>query len=307
MLIGFLAALLLALGFLVFQWLRGGAQRAAARAQLLADVMTATQKRPVDTGELSHLVANLQKLPDHEGDRELTAALARIELARGRPERAQAMFLPIASQPGAAPAEQRLGAQILLRCHESGTADRATATAMLQQTMAFAAAAYADGHDADDLLIGWLAANRLPDAEREQRFAEQLRTDHADSPGAKLVQCKQSFRLEMPLAEITNLRAEFAQPPAELDAMHVAVVLQQGDLRGAVATAEPALQRTPGVDSVRHITAIVFHACAKGHPDSPEERAAWVARRDAQLDWLDAHAEPDDGRRAVWAAMRADR
>jgi hypothetical protein len=177
---------------------------------------------------------------------------------------------------------------------------------MLQQTMAFAAAAYADGHDADDLLIGWLAANRLPDAEREKNFAEQLRADHAASPGARLAQCKQSFRLDMPLAEITSLRAEFAQPPAELDAMQTALVLQQGDLRGAVAIAEPALQRAPGVDSVRHITAIVFHACVKGHPESPEERAAWAARRDAQLDWLDAHALPDDERRAVWAAMRAD-
>lgn len=305
--LGLGALLLVTLGYLVFQWLQAGQQLAAARGQLLADVLRATQARPIDSGELSRLVAQLQKLPDHESDHELTAALACIELARGRPERAQALFLAVASQPGASPAEQRLAAQILLRCHESGTADRAAATGMLQQVMAFAEAGYADGHDAPDLLTAWLASNRLPDAEREKRFGEQLRTDHTASLGARLVQCKQAFRLDMPRAELDSLRAEFDRPPAEIDAMLAALVLQQGDLPGALAIAEPALLQTPGVDSVRFAAALVFHACVSGHQDAPDERAHWVARRDAQLDWLDAHAPVDDQRRQAWATMRAVR
>lgn len=294
-----------AAGYFVFQWLQGRSERAELRAQLLQDVQTAASKRPVETDELSRLMAKLTKFDDFETDRDLLAAQARIELARGRVDRAFEMFAPIASQPGATPAEQRLAASLGLRRHQQGLPDRATAAGALAQVLQFADTAYRDGQDPADLTVAWLAAMRLADTARADALAGQLLANHAASPGAKLVQMLREFREDRPRRELDELRAEFDDAPGEIDAMTSLVVLQSGDLTGALSVAEGALLRASGLLAVRWAAALVFHARALG--ESEPARAQWLARRDAQLDWLAERAPEDDDRRPRWASMRAVR
>lgn len=293
-----------AAAFFVFRAYQTGAEAAAARQLLLEDVERATRARPLDSDELSRLVARMQKFDDFATARDLVAATVRVELARGRVDRAAELFAPIANQPGASPAEQRLAAVVWLRRHEAGLPDRAAAVAVLQQTIDFAEAAYADGQDAGDLTIAWLAASRLPDAARAERFAEQLRTGHASSPGCKLANAVRDFRLDTPRGDLEVLRREFESPPPEIDAMLALVTLQGGDLAGAVAVVDPCLVRGAGVLAVRWAAALVFHTCAVGSPEGSDQRTSWRVRRDAQLDWLVQHAAVDDERRPQWASMR---
>jgi hypothetical protein len=301
------ALAVVAAGYFVFQSVQSGRTEAAARAQLLLDVETETSKRPPNSDELSSLVARLQKFEDHATAHDLLAGFARIELARGRVLRAAELFTPIAGRPGASPAEQRLGARLLLRQYEQGAADRSTAQGLLQQVLTFAAAAYADSQEAADLTLEWLAASRLPDAERATRIATQLQQNHASSMGARLAKATADFRLDTPRADLETLRREFDEPPAEIDAMLGLVVLQTGDVGAAVSILEPALQRSPGVIPIRWAAALVFHACALGSPDESAARNDWLVRRDAQLDWLSEMAPTNDERRPQWATMRETR
>jgi hypothetical protein len=264
------------------------------------------QKRPVDGSELSRLVARLQKLPDHDSARDLLAATARIELARDRAERAFAVFGTLASQPGASPDEQRLGAAILLRWHETGGGDASAAAGLLAQVIAFSEAAYQDGRDPADLLRAWQAATRLSRAEMASGFAKRIAEAHPDSPAAQLVQLAQKFEPSM-AREVEAVAAAFPVPPVELDAMRVAVVLQSGAVDRAVASAEALLARAPSVLSSRWVVAAVFHVCTIGKPEGSAERQQWATRRNAHLDWLLEHAPAEDRRRDQWAKTRAER
>lgn len=302
-----IALAVVAAGYFLFQAVQSGQAQDAARAQLLADVETETRKRPPSSDELSHLVARMQKFEDHTTAHDLLAGFARIELARGRVKRAAELFLPVANRPGASPAEQRLGARILLGQYEQGTADRSTAQGMLQQVLAFSVVAYGEGQDAADLTREWLAASRLPDAERAKPLAGQLQQSHASSAGAHLAKAVADFRIDMPEDDLEVLRREFDEPPVEIDAMHALVVLQKGDVPRAVTIVEPALQRSPGVIAIRWSAALVFHACALGSPADSAGRRDWLLRRDVQLDWLVEQAPSDDTRRPQWAAMREAR
>lgn len=299
-----LVLVVLAAGYFAFDWIQARSGVAAARTQLLQDIEVVTKKRPLDGDELSRLVAKLTKIDGHATERDTVAAMVRIELARGRVDRAAELFAPIANGPAATPAEHRLAATVMLRRHELGLTDRAAAVGVLEQVVAFAESAYADGQDAADLTTAWLAASRLGNAARADGFAAQLQANHAGSPGAKLARLVRDFRLEMPREEIDALRKEFDEPPAEIDAMLAMVVLQGGDVPGALALVEPALVRAPGVVEVRYAAAVVFHVCVLGSAAGSEPRAAWVVRREAQFDWLVAQAPAEDLRRGKWAAMR---
>ncbi len=297
----------LAIGYFAYQWIQARSDLAASRAQLLQDIQVVTRKRPLDGDELSRLVAKLTKIEGYATERDTVAAMVRIELARGRIDRAAEMFAPIANLPGATPAEHRLAATVMLRRHELGLPDRASAVGVLEQVVTFAESAYADGQDAADLTTAWLAASRLGNAARADGFAAQLQANHAGSPGAKFAKLVHDFRLEMPREEIDAVRREFDEPPAEIDAMLAMVVLQGGDMPGALALVEPALVRAPGLVEVRYAAAVVFHVCVLSSATGSEPRAGWVVRRDAQFDWLVAQAPVDDLRREKWSTMRAVR
>lgn len=291
-------------GWYGFQWWRAKDSEATNREQLLTDVATAIAAQPVDTSGLSRLMASLQKLPDHDSARDLLAAQARIELVRERPERAMALFGGLARQPGAAPADQGLGARILLASDQIGGSDIATARGTLLEAAALADTAYTASRDAADLLCAWQAAIRAPDLPQAEGFAKRLQAEQGDTPAAKLVAAVAAFpKVERSL--LADLRSDLAPAPAELDAMDALLVLQAGDLAAARDAADALLVRAPGVIAARWSAATVFHAWAFGFPAGSDDRNTWLVRRDAQLDWLLRRAPADDPRRARWSEVRS--
>lgn len=301
---------LLVLAFAGWLWLqqRAAAEARAERTRLLQLVQSATTRAEPDRDELSRLAADIAACPDHETAPDLLAAMARIELARGRPERAQALFGVVAASPAASPEQQGLGAAILIRLHETDVGDAAAATGMLREAEALAARAYDASRDPADLLRAWQAATRLRDEATADRHATALVAAAPDAPATRLVQLATTFEPKTTSpAEVAALRAEFAPIPPELEVLYVMLLLQAGDVRAAAAAAEELLLRAPGVFAVRVATAVVFHACGFGYPAGSVERAQWLRRRDPQLDWLLSHAPADDARRARWTELRTQR
>lgn len=289
------------------QYWRSFAAAAAERAALLSRVDTELAKPDPSGDELSQLVAQLQKLPDHETARDLRAARARIELARDRPERAQAIFGNEATGPGASPAEQGLGAAILLRMFEPGSGDAVAQKGMLLQALAAAGAAAADSRSAIDEGNAWLAAVRLGDDAAAAQHAAALREHHPDSAMARLVELQRTFDPKQDANRVEDLCGDFPRRPAELEAMRILVVLQSGELEKAVAATEALLARSAGVPSVRFAAALVFLACAMTHPEGSPARASWLERRDVQIEWLSTRLDPGDPRRAQAQALRTRR
>jgi hypothetical protein len=305
-----LAVVLLAVAGVVVKAYAASAAAGADRAQLIADIESEVQKQPVDGSELSRLVARLLKLPDHETARDLVAAAARIELARDRAERAFGLFGALASQPGASPVEQRLGARILLRLHEAGGGgDRSAAAGLLQQVIAFSEAAYADGRDPADLLRAWQAATRLWRMDAASAFAKRILEEHADSPAARLVQLDRTFveRSSEPgiAREVEAVAGAFVVAPVEVDAMRVLVVLGGRDVERAVTGTKALLARAPGMWASHYVAAVVYYACSLSQPEGSAERQQWLGLRNAQLDWV-LERVPED-QRERWVKMRAEK
>ncbi len=294
----------LALAIMAWRWQQDRAAALQERQQFVAEVVSAASRAQPDTQELSRLAALLAKYPDHETTPDLLAAGARIELARNRPERAEALFGTRAAHPGATPTEQALGAEILLRLQEAGVGDLSTSTGMLRRAQGYAERAFEASGDPNDLLRAWQAASRLADQPAADRDAARLQEVAAGTPAARLAQMAARFDTTLPLAEVEALRAEFVVPPPELEAMHVLLVLQSGDVRSATSAAETLLVRAPGVLAVRWAAALVFHACVLGQPPDSGSRTQWIERRNPQLDWLLERAPADDKRRPQWDTMR---
>jgi hypothetical protein len=250
------------------------------------------------------LMSLLQKQPDHAVARDLLAAAARIEMARGRPERAQALFAALAGQPGASADEQRLGARILLQVHATGSFDRATGNGLLEQVVQWSEAAYAADRRVDDLLVVWQAAERLGRHERSAAAARDLAASHADTAVARFVQFAIAFAPANGVVPLDNVVADLSPVPVEADAMRVFVLLQAGDVPGAAAVAESALARAPGVGVVRWAAAVVFHACVLGSAAGSDDRTRWLQRRDVQLGWLLDNGNIDAARRTQCTSMR---
>lgn len=300
------AAVLALLGYGVWQW-REMTAASDARARLLADVEVTLQKGQADGSELSRLMAMLHKFADHATARDLLAAQARIELARGRAERARELFGALGSQPGASPPEQGLAAQILLQLHAAGAADRAAANGLLEQAVQLAAAASTASQRADDLLLLWQAAERLGRHDRAADAARDLAANHAESPANAFVQFATSFAPTASLAALEAAEVGLRPKPVEGEAMRVFLLLQSGDLPGAAAAAERGLGLAPGVTVVRWAGAVVFHACVLGSAADSPDRLRWTERRDAQLAWLLEQGNIDDARAQQIRAMREQR
>lgn len=307
---GILVTIVLVVGALVAfgvqQW-RASAAASAARADLLSRIDAATRKAGIDGNELSQLVAQLHKLPDHETARDLLAAQSRIELARGRPERAFEVFGNHALQPGASAAEQSLVARVLLRMEAPGRADAVAEQSLLKQALSAAESAYATSQDAEDAFGAWLAASRLSDPDASARTLDGLRSRHESSSFAKFAVLAAKFDPESDGAELAALVPEVPPQLPEADAMQLLVVLQRGDLEGASAAADQALGRGAGVPAVRWAAALAFHASALSHAAGTPGRAAWLERRNAQLDWLLSRSPENDPRRERWRMLQSQR
>ncbi|MCK5942300.1 MAG: hypothetical protein KAI24_10055, partial [Planctomycetes bacterium] len=214
----------------------------------------------------------------------------------------------IAASPSASPADQRLGARILLAKQTGFGGDAAEQRAMLQQVVAFSERAYADGGDVKDVFRAWQAAKRMWDHPRAEQFAQQLAQQHGDSMQHRLVALSASFDPARDAVALADLVIDFGDDaPAELAALQTAAVLQSGKVPEALAKAEKDLLRYAGVGGVRYVLAIVLHACVLGSAEGSLDRATFAKKRDLQLDWLAARAPADEPLRQRWQAMRAIR
>lgn len=299
-----LGLVLLALCYFGYQWYADGQRVVDERRKLLDHIAIELDKEVPDASELSRLTARIQKLSDHDSAPDLMAAVARIELARGRPERAYAQFVPVASRPGALPVHKSLAAEILLRHHQAGVASRGDALLMLEQALLFGDQAHDASDEVADLMRAWLAAMRMSDKERVDVFASRIEAEHPESAAHRLVGLCRHFSLQTDRNDVELVRAEFDQSVAEIEAMLAMLILSGGDVPAAVTHTEGMLSKSPGIVEVRWAAAVVFHACVAGSVADSGDRAQWSIRRNAQLDWLIDHGAPDDARRPKWAAMR---
>ncbi|MCA8975895.1 MAG: hypothetical protein KDC98_14330, partial [Planctomycetes bacterium] len=263
-LIGAVVLVLGICGWFGYQWFAAQKAMAAERDRILLGIAVELRRSPLDTAELSRLMAAIKKLEDHATAPDLLAAQARVELARGRPERAGDLFLKVAARPGAAAEDQGLAAEILLRQHASGLSDRSAAVAMLEEVMTYSGNAYAASEDDADLMRSWLAALRLADKDRSKEFADRILDRHPGSPAAAFVGVVRAFSTAMPPGELDAVRERFEPVPPELDAMAAVVALQAGNVKEALRLAEPLLTAAAGIVDARVTCLAVFHACALG-------------------------------------------
>ncbi|MFT4513800.1 MAG: hypothetical protein ACI89X_000870 [Planctomycetota bacterium] len=288
-------------GWYGYQSWRAGADRDAVRSKLLADTATQLAKDTPDRDELSKLMARLGRQPDSSTSVDLLAPQAEIELVRGRPERAETLFGSIASSPGALPADQRLGSRILLAVHEGFGGNVVEANTMLQQVQSMAEVAYGDSGDVNDLFRAWQASIRLWDP-RAAGYATQLQANHGDSPQNRLAQLNEDFKPKRDKQLVDDLLVDFLKAPAELRAMKTIVMLQGGDVPGALKVAEQHVNETPGVQAVRVVAAFVLHACVAGSKADSADETDFIRRRNVHLDWLDKRVPADQEK--TWSRMR---
>lgn len=274
-------------------------ERAMVRSKLLSATYFGEDGPSSD--ELSRLMAGITKLPDASTATDLLAAQARIELQRGRPERAEKLFGAVASNPAASADERSLGARIVLALHEGFGGDLVEAKTMLERVLQMSESAYAETDDVADLFRAWQAAKRVWDP-RAMELAVQLKAEHGESRESGLAQLSTSFEPVRDSDAVEQLVAEFKARPAELRAMQAIVMVHKGDLPGALREAEQDLLVSSGTPCVRIALAYVLHACASGHAAGSADRDVFVGRRDEQLDWLDKRAPVET--RAKWAPMR---
>ncbi len=291
-------------GYYVFQWFSARSEAASARAELLREVDEELATEPVDTSALSRLMARIDKLEDHTFAADLLSAQARIELVRGRPERAFDLFSSIGSQPEASEADRRLLTAILLRRHEAGGTDKAITEGWLRDAATRAVAIAERTGATDDWFVAWQASVRLDDADAVKRCREQLTAIDAESRQARLARAAADFRPEAPADALHAMRGEFSVVPIELAVMIAMVQLQAGETAAAVTEIEALLNRAPGLIGVRVAAAIVFHVCVLNSQDEAGKQR-WRPRRNAQLDWLLDNASPEDTRRETWSQMRS--
>jgi len=288
-------------GYYIFGWWSDNAARAAARAKLLTDTVAELEKDVPSNDVLSRLMAGMSRLPDGSTATDLLAAQAKIELYRGRAERADNLFGAIAASPTASAEHMSLGSRILIKKHEGFGGDKVEAKTMLERVLTMAERAYAETRDVDDLFRAWQAATRLWDP-RAGDLASQLQANHQETPHSGLAKLNKNFEPIRDRQAVAELIVDFGVAPAELQAMHTIVTAHNEDVPGALKAAEQHLLVSPGTPCVRIALAYVLHVCATGSTAESVDRAAFVNRRNIHLDWLDARA-PED-KRARWTPMR---
>ena len=296
------ALLVLGGGWAAFAHFRGQAALAEARQAALLAVDAAVAVRPADLDELGRCMASLRRLPDADTDRELRFAAARVELARDRAEIAEELCVSLAAEPAATVADQRLAARVLLRRHEADLGDAAAGA--LRTAQQYSERAHAAERLPGDLFRAWLAAMRAEQFEVGKQFADQLQQLHPDSAEWRFVEVARGGARALGVAGVEGCRDGLDDLPAEHGAMLAGAQLEAGLLPAAVASADAGLARAPGLVVVRRIAAVAYHTCVLGSPAGSDDRADWVRRRDAQLDWLVRQTGLDDTQRAKLREMR---
>lgn len=290
----------LAVGAAGVVWWRAHAARQQVVEQVLADVAAAAGDEPADGSTLSQLMTRIQQLEGHETDRRLCLAMARIEWVRGRLDRALAAIRSWADGVDPTVDELRLAARIQLARHAAGSVGTESPDAVLRQGLAFAEAAHARQPDPATLLLAWTGAFRLGDQAALQRLGDAMAAA-GDGALARLVRAAGSFRIDDPIEPLDTLRAEFAEPPLEIDLMRAQVLLQRGALADAIPVIERLVAAGPAIVLVRHVAAVGWHARAMAA--TGKARTDALLQRDAHLNWLQKNASGDDARRTLWQQL----
>jgi hypothetical protein len=300
----FVGALVLGVGgFYVFQSVQAAQKQAALRSAAIADAEAILGAGDAGT-DASRVMAKLQDLGAQ--DREAGVLAARIELLRGRYDRAMERLRPFLDQD--ADAETlRAACAAWLGHAEKGAGDADARRAWIEEAVGFAERAASASGSAADWFACWQAASRAGDAETATRAAASLKSVEADSIEARTVALLTSVQQEgavtPSLETVHQLAVDWGKAPIELQLLECALLLAQNELQRAIELADAALAMAPNRFEARNFAAAAHHsAVLQSEPGPLRDRHANL--RDAQIQWLDANAEADDARRPQWLAWR---
>jgi tetratricopeptide (TPR) repeat protein len=295
--------LLLACGGYAYKLWSDHAVRADALQKLCDDVDTVLGADHLDNDELSRLVTRLDAAD--ATDRRVPLMLARIDLARGRYERASRQLDPLLAGR-TEPAALRTAAITWQLWHARGSSasDRAD---LGRRALRFAEDAYAATGEAEDLFRVYQAASRAGDDAAAQKHLDELTTKFAESlPGRVAARLVDKAGLAQPLAPVAQLIDEWhGEPPAELLLLRATLELQQNDIARAAEHLSAVLTSAPNLVEVRNMAAVAYHALFLAAEGGERDRLR--RRRDEQLTWLDGNAAPGDSRRVRWLEMQQQR
>jgi tetratricopeptide (TPR) repeat protein len=300
----FVGALVLGVGgFYVFQSVQAARKQAEQRSAAIAGAEAILDAGDAST-DPSRVMAKLLELGGE--DREAGVLAARIELLRGRHDRAMERLRPFLDQDSDADA-LRAACAAWLGHAEKGAGDADARRAWIGEAVGFAERAAVASGLASDWFSCWQAASRAGDVETSVRAAESLKSADVDSIEARTVAMLTSMQQEgaatPSLETVHQLAVDWGKAPIELQLLECALLLAQNELQRAIELADAALAIAPNRFEARNFAAAAHHsAVLQSEPGPLRERHANL--RDAQIQWLDANAEADDARRPQWLAWR---
>lgn len=285
-------------------WLWQGPGAGPDAEAVLAEVDRALAAPDPGAQDWSHLVAQLEQLAG-EGER-VAVAKARIELVRGRPERA-AEHLRTVLQGSVALPVLRLAREIWRRRLATVGKNPSDRAAVAREAQGYAERAAAEGKTADDEFLAWQAAVRAGDSAAAKVHAEALRAFPESLPARTVAWIEAAEQGQQPAGDLDALLAEWPQPPVELELWRAIRALVQQDYRAAVREASALSEAAPQLVDVRNWAAAAYQALALSLPPVDPDRVQHLRVRDAHLDWLDKYAPTADPRRVRWLEMRQQR
>lgn len=297
--------LVLAAGGWIYLQVQAAQEERQRVADLLADLDRELAKERPDGSELSLLVTRIRKIGDPDTDDRLRRALARIEVARGRKEKAWEHLQPLAMAMGREPRphDQLLGARLLADIHAMTGRARD-----LRQALQLAEAAHRASGEPTALFLAWQCAQRLGDAEARERLGDRLLQEHPATPQADLVALLRREPEQVATGELRGLATRFERLPIELGMALARAHLFARELPEALRELDVVVQRAPSLVDVRNTAATACYMFVQQAAGASEEE---VRRRRAQMhahaQWLLSNASPDDSRRDSWKTMLESR
>lgn len=303
----FLVALLAlgAGGFYGFAAWQESARKAALRSAAIAEAEALVESGAAT--DSSRLMAQLLELGPE--DHEARVVCARLELLRGRPERAVELLRPTLQDSASEPA-LRAAAEAWLLHSERAAGDAGSRRALLADGLGFAERAASSSGSAADWFRCWQAAIRLGDVDVAARSLAAL--ESVDAGGLRARTATMIVSMQKPDAAapaidaVAELSAAWGKAPLELRLLECGMRIASNDLDVALRLADEAVAEAPNRFEARNLAATAHHSAAMQSQEGPD-RDRHIRIRDAQIDWLDANADADDPRRPTWLSWRQAR
>lgn len=260
-----------------------------------------------EVADTSRLMAKLLELGPE--DHEARVVCARLELLRGRPERAVELLRPTL-QDAASESALQAASEAWMRHSERAAGDAGQRRALLVDGLAFAERAAMSSNSAQDWFRCWQAATRLMDADAAARALAAL--ESVDAGGLQARTATMIASMQKPdsvapsMESVAQLSASWGKAPLELRLLECGMRIAANDLEIALRLADEAVSEAPNRFEARNLAATAHHSAAMQTEAGPV-RERHVVIRDAQIDWLDANAEANDSRRPAWLSWRQSR